>query len=197
MYEQISRNMERLRFFSEQAIEMSKEYGFDGVLATHRIFLGFADLVVNRRLSAVDQIRENLGHYENKYGQLFLPYFQSVLAEAQLIAGCYEDALATTRLMLDGIQRSGENWMLPRALLTRAEAATGTGRYCETEIGGWYARSLHIAAGQGLMLERALRKHRKFRVDPSVVRYYQELLHEAKCSGRIDTINHEFITRRH
>lgn len=199
MYEQISRNMERLRFFSEQAIKLSKEYGFDGVLATHRIFLGFADLVVNRRLSAVVQIRENLGHYENKYGQLFLPYFQSVLAEAQLIAGCYEDALATARLMLDGIRRSGETWMLPGALLIQAEAATCTGRYCETEISEWYAQSLGTAAGQGsmLMLERALRKHQQFRIDPVVLKHYRELLHEAKCNGRIDTINHDFITRRH
>ena len=197
MYEQISRNMEQLRSYCLEAIDISEQYGFEGVLATHRMFLAFADLIRDDDARQVDVMKENLILYEQKYGLLFLPYFQGVLAEAMLMTERYEEAFETANLILQDIDQNGENWVRPVTLCIKSEAAI-KGNLAPPEVSKrWYIESLDTAAQQDsrLMLGRTLKSHAYFEIDAESVRGYRQLAEHGDPS--LLFANHDYIARRH
>ncbi len=197
MYEQISRNVDKLRQLSLEAMDISEKYGFEGVLATHRIFLAFADLVTNRDMDQLEVIRDNLVFYEKKYGLLFLPYFQGIQVEGQVLAEQFQDAFESASHILRTIKSSSENWMHPGVLLLKARAAAAGNLASATECRQWYLDSLKRAADQDalLTLVRGLRYGDEFGVRPEQLESYQQL-----CESRGDTlslVHHDYVARIH
>ncbi|MGI9318286.1 MAG: adenylate/guanylate cyclase domain-containing protein [bacterium] len=197
MYEQISRNMEQLRLYCLEAIDISEQYGFEGVLATHRIFLAFADLIRDGNLQQIEIMKDNLILYEQKYGLLFLPYFQGVFAEALLMVERYEEAFETANSILQDIDQSGENWVRPVTLCIKSEAAIKGDLATPTDCKRWYLESLDTAARQDsrLMLGRTLKSHDYFKLDAEAVRGYRQVAEHGDSS--LLFANHEYIARRH
>lgn len=197
MYQQISRNMEQLRLHCLEAIDISEQYGFEGVLATHRMFLAFADLVRDGDTRQIEVMKDNLMLYEQKYGLLFLPYFQGVYAEALLMIERYEEAFETANMILHDIDRSGENWVRPVTLCIKSEAAVKGNLATPDESRRWYLESLDTAAQQDsrLMLGRSLKSHAYFELDAEAVEGYRRLAEYGDSS--ILVANHDYISRRH
>lgn len=197
MYEQISRNMDQLRLYCLEAIDISEQYGFEGVLATHRIFLAFADFVRDGDEQQIDIIKDNLILYEQKYGLLFLPYFQGVLAEALLMIDRYEEAFETANAILQDIDRSGENWVRPVTLCIKSEAAIRGNLASPADSRRWYIESLDTAARQNsrLMLGRTLKSHANFKIDPKALQDYQKIVEQGDSSSLF--ANHDYIAHRH
>ncbi|MBX2869610.1 MAG: AAA family ATPase [Acidiferrobacterales bacterium] len=197
MYQQLSCNMVQLRIHCEEAIALSERYGFDGVLATHKIFLAFADVITHKDKTRIPVIEENLVLYEQKYGLLFIPYFKSILAEAHLQLGQYQEAFDVSDIVLEDIEICGEKWVLPVAYCIKSEAAI-RGELADIDSAReWYAKSLESAYEQDarLMMGRTLQGHFFFDLDPELVEKYRAL------AGHDDesflTTNHDFITQKH
>jgi len=197
MYQQLSCNMVQLRLHCEEAITLSKHYEFNGVLATHEIFLAFADVVTHKDASRIPVIEHNLIVYEQKYGLLFIPYFKSILAEAYIQLGQYQEAFDVSNIILEDIEICGEKWVLPVAYCIKSEAAI-RGKIGTTEQAlEWYSKSLEYAYEQDarLMLGRTLQGHFFFDLDPELVEKYRALAghDDESCLAT----NHDFITQKH
>lgn len=197
MYEQISRNVERLRRTSLEAVEISEKYGFEGVLATHRIFLAFADLVTDRDPRQIDIIRDNLVIYEKKYGLLFLPYFQGVLVEGLFLLGLYREAFDTADDVLESIRQSSENWMHPGLLLLKSHSALCGELAPANECQRWYLAALALAARQGaaLTLARGIELGGRFGADTDRLGEFRALLKPDPAS--LSLVHHDYVSRMH
>ncbi len=177
MYEQISDNMERLRNYCVEAIRLSEQYGFEGVHATHCLFLAFADLVQDKDPNQLGIIENNLILYEQKYGLLFLPYFQGLLAEAYLILERFEEAFDTAKKVLYDIEQNGEKWVQPQILRLMSEAACRGKLAPREKVGRWYRSAVETALTQHstLFLGRILHNRSSFTLDPETARRYDVL----------------------
>ena len=197
MYEQISRNTDQLRKYCVEAIEISDQYGFEGILATNRLFLAFADLARDNDPRHIEVIRENLIQYEQKYGLLFLPYFQGILAEAYLMTEQYEEAFETSESILQDIDQNGENWVRPVTLCIKSSAAIQGGLTTPAEAKQWFIESLDTAVKQDarLMLGRTLQGHGYFKLSPDVITRYRQIAEHGEDT--LQMANHEYITTRH
>ena len=197
MYEHLSRNTDQLRQYCVEAIEISDQYGFDGVLATTRIFLGFADLTKDRNPSHIETIRENLINYEQHYGLLFLPYFQSILAESYLLCHRYSEAYDSAETILRDVEQSGENWVMPTVLHVKAMAAIKGKLASPQQSSEWYEAALRTAKIQDarLILGRILLNHEYFNLADSILRDYRRIADHAEDSAQL--ANHDYISVRH
>ena len=197
MYEQIARNIDRLRAFCLEAVKASELHGFEGVLATHRVFLAFADLVQNRDPDQLDIIRDNLLVYEQKYGLLFLPYFQSILVEGLIAMECHEEAFHESEQILGAIDDNGEEWVRPTILFMKSQAAMRGKLATTKECRGWYLESLEVARRQGarLTLGRALVTHAEYGVDEKAVSRHYALFGDGERS--LDAMQLDYISRLH
>lgn len=177
MYEQLSLNMDRLRGHCLEAIEISDTYGFEGVNAIHRIFLAFADLITHRDADRIDDMKDNLLLYENKYGVLFLPYFQSLLAQGCLLMGRYEDAIGHSRCIIAQSERRGEKWMLAVLYCIMSEAAWRGELASREQIAEWYKSAVETAHAQGaiLFMQRILNDRHSIALDPETALRYERL----------------------
>ena len=186
MYEHISRNTVKLRGYSVESIEIGERYGFEGVLATHRIFLASADLKENRDANQIAAIQNNLILYEQRYGLLFLPYFQGFLAEAYIFLEQYENAFGVASSIIEDIRNNGEYWVLPMILCMRCEAACWGNLAAPEEIKEWYLQALATAAKQKsrLVLSRILASHECFDIGPDMISRYRKIVSD---SGDLDS----------
>ena len=164
MYEQIGRDMVALQRFASEAVAISEEYGFDGLLAASRIFLAFCDVVTYRSQAAIEVIQHELTQYKENYGLLFFPYFQSLLAEAYLYTNRYQEAFTESTHVLLLIEKYGEVWPQVPVLLIRAESAARGQLTVENTIRQWYEEAQSIAEDQNaeLFLERISASRDKF-----------------------------------
>jgi len=189
--------MVQLRIHCEEAIALSKRYEFDGILATHEILLGFANVVTDGDKSCVPAMERNLEIYEQKYGLLFLPYFRSLLAQAHLHLGQYQEAFDIADTILEEIEICGENWVLPTAYCVKSEAAIKGKITSQDEALTWYSLALETAYRQdsNLLLSRHIKNDFFYSLDPSVIEKYRALL--AQRNGGYDEVNHDFIIQKH
>ncbi len=197
VYEQLSGNMVQLRTHCEEAIALSKRYEFDGVLATHEILLGFANVVTYGDKSRIAIMERNLEIYEQKYGLLFLPYFRSLLAQAHLHLGQYQEAFDVADIILEEIEICGENWVLPTAYCVKSEAAI-RGKIANLDNAlVWYSNSLETAYNQDsiLLLSRHIQSDFFYSLAPVVVEKYRTLL--AQEIGTTKNVNHDLILQKH
>ena len=164
MYQQISRNMERLEKVAAEAAELSKRYGFDGFLAASSIYLAFSNVVRYRNQNEAITIRENLELYERHYGMLFLPFFQSILAEAQLYLGQYSEAHQTASSVLAMGNKLGDFWMAAPLLCIQAESASRGNLASPSEVDASYQKAKEMAVSQqaDLFLSRIIQSAMSF-----------------------------------
>ena len=197
MYEQIARNIDRLRGFCLEAVKSSELHGFEGVLATHRIFLAFANLVQNRDPEQFDVIRDNLNVYEQKYGLLFLPYFQGILVEGLIVLERYEDAFHESEAILDAIQSNGEEWVRPNMLFMKSQAAMRGKLATTRECRDWYRESMEKARQQDarLTLGRALVRHPDYGLSKEDMSQYYSLFSAEE--GVLEAMHFDYISRLH
>lgn len=156
MYEQINRDMVALQRFASEAVKISEEFGFDGLLAASRIFLAFCDVVTYQSHDAIEVIKHELVQYKENFGLLFYPYFQGLLAEAYLYMNRYEEAFTESSHVLLLIEKYGEVWPQVPVMLIRAESAARGKLTEETTIRRWYEEAREVAEKQNadLFLER-------------------------------------------
>ena len=197
MYEQIARNVDRLRLFCLEAVESSELHGFEGVLATHRIFLAFAELVRNRDPDQIDVIRDNLLIYEQKYGLLFLPYFQGILVEGLLILDKNEEAFRVAEEILVAIQSNGEEWVRPHTLLMKSRAAIRGKLATTRECRNTYLEALDAASRQDalLTLGRALAHHAEYGLGKDEVSRYNAVF--AAGGNTLEFMHLDYAARLH
>ncbi len=197
MYEQIARNTERLRKYCLEAVEISERLGFEGVLATHRIFLAFANLVRDRDPLELDIMRDNLRIYEQKYGRLFLPYFQGILVEGLLSMERFGEAFDMASEMLATITSSGEAWMRPGILYMKSRAALLGGLADPDETRAWYLSAMEIARDQDarLLIARGLPYSSEYGVEEEDMAPYDSLFGQGGVAPEL--VNHGYITRMH
>ena len=166
-------------------------------MATHRIFLAFADLVQNRDPDQLDRIRDNLLVYEQKYGLLFLPYFQGILVEGLIALGSYEEAFHESERILEAIQGNGEEWVRPNMLFMKSQAAM-LGKLATTrECRDWYLESMDAARRQDarLTLGRALVRHADYGMSQQALCRYYALFGTGDQS--LEAMQADYISRLH
>lgn len=197
MYEQISLNMERLRGHCIEALAISDQYGFEGVHATHSIFLAFTDVVQHDDSSRIDIIKHNLLLYENKYGLLFLPYFQSLLAESCLLVGQFQAAFDNADATIKSATQRGEKWVIAMLYYIKSEAALRGDLASPDDIAHCYKLAVDTAATQGaqLFLGRILNRRHAIAADTETAIRYERLANPHGAALSLSNI--DYITRLH
>ncbi len=160
MYQQIAGDLRQLRGHAEEAADLAKKHGFDGLLAAANIFLAFCQAARHAPAAGTGCIERNLKCYENHYGMLFLPYFRGVLAEARLAMGDFGGARRAAEQALAMVDRFGEEWSRPALISIKTHALRAGHLATSTEIARWQETGITAATAQGAELThlRLLRK---------------------------------------
>ena len=176
MYAHVSGDMVELRRYAEEAIEISARYGFDGILATHQIFLTCAELSESTDESLISVIEENLQRYSERYGLLFLPYFRSFLASANLQLGNFETAFSIAQSINEDIDRCGEYWVRAVALFLQGESACLGKLVTPAVAAQWYLQALETASTQGAkwIVHRFLKRGHIFDIPAMKLAQYEK-----------------------
>jgi class 3 adenylate cyclase/tetratricopeptide (TPR) repeat protein len=104
---QYRREPEVVRAHTEEAIELSKEYGFTSWLAMARIYHGWALIELEQPKQGVAEMQEGIASAAS-YGTPRLQYAIALLAQGYARTGRMEEALETLNGALAQIERKGE-----------------------------------------------------------------------------------------
>lgn len=149
MYRQITGDLDQLAALAEEVVTLASTHGFEGLLATGKIFQAFCRAHQHGDATQTRRIQRNLKCYEEHYGQLFLPYFHSVLAQAHLTLGDHPSALRSTQQALNIAERNNETWA-HAPLLSLKTQITAEGELAANEdIEQWWREGMEIARAQG------------------------------------------------
>ncbi len=149
MYRQITGDLDQLTALAEEIVALASTQGFEGLLATGKIFQAFCRAHQRGDATQTRRIQRNLKRYEEHYGQLFLPYFHSVLAQAHLALGDHFAALRATQSALDLAERNNETWARAPLLGLKAKITAEGELAANEDIEQWWREGMEIARAQG------------------------------------------------
>ncbi|MEM7193998.1 MAG: adenylate/guanylate cyclase domain-containing protein [Pseudomonadota bacterium] len=189
MFEQLTRNLARLKKSATEAKTLSEQYGFDGLLSASNIFLAFGDIVAYKRDEDIAIIIENLNAYQEKYSLMFLPYFHGILAEAYLITDQFANAFNSAEEVLGLINSYGEEWSASLMLSIKAEAAYKGKLASDDHISTWVNQAVALAEKQHawFFLRRILNSRLEYCDDLSEITRIHERLDDLS-RGDISTL---------
>ncbi|MDJ0956851.1 MAG: adenylate/guanylate cyclase domain-containing protein [Arenicellales bacterium] len=157
MLHQFRRDRRRAQSLAAEAIALCTEHHIAYYGAWARIILGWTMIAAGDQNDGLTKLRKGLADIEATGAALRMPYYLSLLADAEARVGRPEDGLATIDRAIAIANANGEHWRDADLYRVRGQLLSATGNLDEAELALWEA--LAIARGQGanaLELQAAL-----------------------------------------
>ena len=135
---------------ADELVAVATEQGFPLWRAFGTIYRGWVKAKNGDVAEGISLLRSGLAAYSATRGELWMPHFVTLLAEACEIAGQIQEALTLLEDALHIVERTGERWLMAELNRLKGQLLLRQGHSEAAE--GLYRKGLSIADEQGAKL---------------------------------------------